>query len=446
MADNDNMCCQCEMRVSEYCKDCANIDIAQDDAALNCIADRFDGRSLQAVSVRLASSRSDEDEGEDSAKNFFSPYSLDTSDIDSSSVSTRHEFNSFMSVGSSPSDSPSRIQMTANRIRSCVHSDDQGTPRSSNDGSFDPEHMAVLKSHEQGIYDDFSIFNERCEKSRKPLDFETNDRIWYPPPPDDENSDADNNFFSYAGDDDDDEIGNSNGEFSASESLMTDSPRKDKLNEEHQEPLKTVVQGHFRALVSQLLQSEFNSTEKWLDIITSLAWQAANYVKPDTSRGGSMDPGDYVKIKCVATGSPNESIFVKGVVCTKNIKHKRMTSQYKNARLLMLGGALEYDRSHDQLSSIETLLQKEMDHLKMIVSRIEAHRPNVLLVEKSVASYAQEYLLAKEISLVSNIKRSLLERVSRCTGAPITPSITHISTARLGQCELFRLEKVSEEH
>ncbi|KAF5777306.1 putative 1-phosphatidylinositol-3-phosphate 5-kinase [Helianthus annuus] len=458
MADGDNMCCQCEIRVSEYCKDCANIDITQnvgddkvdasdssrqspDPPSLNCIGDRFDGRSLQAVSVRLAAARSDEDEAEDSAKNFFSPYSLDTSDVDSSSVSTRHEFNSFMSVGSSPSDSPSRIQIASNRIRSCVHSDDQGTPRSSNDGSFDQEqHMAVLKSHEHGMYDDFSIFNERCEKSRKPLDFETNDRIWFPPPPDDENSETDNNFFSYAADDDD-EVGDSNGEFSVSESLMTDKP-----NEEHQEPLKSVVQGHFQALVSQLLQSEFNSTEKWLDVITSLAWQAANFVKPDTSRGGSMDPGDYVKIKCIASGSPTESIFVKGVVCTKNIKHKRMTSQYKNARLLMIGGALEYDRSQDQLSSIETLLQQEMDHLKMIVSRIEAHRPNVLLVEKSVASYAQEYLLAKDISLVSNIKRSLLDRVSRCTGAPITPSIAHISTARLGQCELFRLEKVSEEH
>ncbi|KAI3696261.1 hypothetical protein L1987_79272 [Smallanthus sonchifolius] len=456
MADGHNMCCQCELRISEYCKDCANIDITQkfgdnktnqSDSSRQSPEPTFDGRSLQAVSVRHSSARSDEDEAEDSAKNFFSPYSLDTSDLDSSSVSTRHEFNSFMSVGSSPSDSPSRIQITSNRIRSYVHSDDQGTPRSSNDGSFDQEHMAVLKSHEQGIYDDFSIFNERCEKSRKPLDFETNDRIWFPPPPDDENNDADNNFFSYAADDDDDcEIGDSNGEFSANGNLMTASPRKNKPNEEHQEPLRTIVQGHFRALVSQLLQSEFNSTEKWLDIITSLAWQAANFVKPDTSRGGSMDPGDYVKIKCIASGSPTESIFVKGVVCTKNIKHKRMTSQYKNARLLILGGALEYNRSQDQLSSIETLLQQEMDHLKMIVTRIEAHRPNVLLVEKSVSSYAQEYLLAKEISLVSNIKRPLLERVSRCTGAPVTTSIAHISATRVGQCELFRLEKVSEEH
>lgn len=89
---------------------------------------------------------------------------------------------------------------------------------------------------------------------------------------------------------------------------------------------------------------------------------------------------------------------------------------------------------------------QENDHLRMIISKIEAFRPNVLLVEKSVSSYAQEYLLTKEISLVLNVKRPLLELIARCTGAHITPSIDNISTTRLGHCELFRLEKFSEDH
>lgn len=82
----------------------------------------------------------------------------------------------------------------------------------------------------------------------------------------------------------------------------------------------------------------------------------------------------------------------------------------------------------------------------MIISKIEALRPNVLLVEKSVSSYAQDHLLAKEISLVLNVKRPLLERIAQCTGALITPSVDNISTTRLGHCELFRLEKVCEQH
>lgn len=74
MADGDNMCCQCEVRVSEYCKHCANIEITQkfgdgkihpsdsprespEPPSPNCIGDRFNGRSLQAVTVRHSTAR-----------------------------------------------------------------------------------------------------------------------------------------------------------------------------------------------------------------------------------------------------------------------------------------------------------------------------------------------------------------------------------------------------
>ncbi|KAI7745225.1 hypothetical protein M8C21_029913 [Ambrosia artemisiifolia] len=407
-------------------------------ASVDCSGERLDGSSLKAVSVSRSTSRSDEDEGEYSSKNIISPYSLDASDVDSSSVNTIHGFYNFTSAGSSPSYSPCRTSFTSTRLSYSVQPDDQGTPRSITDGSFDRKPLvAVLESHHNGTQepdhastsDDLPIFRDQYE----PLDLENNGLIWYPLPLHDEEA----SFFSYADDDDD--------VFSSSDTLMSVLSESGKKTA-HIKPLENVVQGHFRALVSQLMQSEDVAADDWLDIITSLAWQAANFVKPDTSKGGSMDPGNYVKIKCIASGSPNESMFVKGVVCTKNIKHKRMTSQYKNPRLLILGGALEYQRAHDQLASMETLLQQEIDNLKTIISRIEARRPNVLLVEKSVSSYAQEYLLAREISLVSNIKLPLLERIARCTGASITPFVDKINTTRLGQCELFRLEKFTEHH
>lgn len=87
-----------------------------------------------------------------------------------------------------------------------------------------------------------------------------------------------------------------------------------------------------------------------------------------------------------------------------------------------------------------------MDHLKMAVAKIDAQHPNVLLVEKSVSRYAQDYLLAKNISLVLNIKRPLLDRISRCTGAQIVPSIDHLSSLKLGHCDLFHVDRFFEEH
>lgn len=82
----------------------------------------------------------------------------------------------------------------------------------------------------------------------------------------------------------------------------------------------------------------------------------------------------------------------------------------------------------------------------MAVAKIDSHNPDILLVEKSVSRFAQEYLLAKDISLVLNIKRSLLERISRCTGAQIVPSIDQLTSPKLGYCDLFHVEKFVEKH
>ncbi|CAK7326721.1 unnamed protein product [Dovyalis caffra] len=414
------------------------------------------------VSVRRSSSRSDEEEAEDSRKLFYSPlseYSHDISDIDSGSVSARLEFYNCKSVGSSPLDSPSRIDFTSYRVGHALQRGREGNPLSQSDGPFDQENMAILRRPDKrtedpentdDYSDDAPVLRDQYDKSQKPLDFESNGLIWFPPPPEDENDETESNFFTY--DDEDDDFGDSSAIFSSSSSFSSIFPSKEKQNEINKDPIKAVIHGHFRALVAQLLQGEGikasteENNEEWLDIVTTIAWQAATFVKPDTSRGGSMDPVDYVKVKCIASGNPRDSALLKGVVCTKNIKHKRMTTQYKNPRLLLLGGALEYQSVANQLASFNTLVQQENDHLKRIMSKIEALRPNVLLVEKSVSPYAQEYLLGKEISLVLNVKRPLLERIARCTGAHISPSFENISTTRLGHCELFRVEKVSEEH
>lgn len=82
----------------------------------------------------------------------------------------------------------------------------------------------------------------------------------------------------------------------------------------------------------------------------------------------------------------------------------------------------------------------------MAVAKIDAHQPDVLLVENSVSRYAQDYLLQKDISLVLNIKRPLLDRIARCTGAEKVPSVDHISSEKVGFCDKFHVERFQEDH
>ncbi|CAN4115567.1 unnamed protein product [Withania somnifera] len=294
-----------------------------------------------------------------------------------------------------------------------------------------------------------SSLNVAEDVNVEPVDFENNGVLWLPPEPEDEEDEKEALMYD---DDDGDAAGEwgcllSSSSFGSGECRSTD-----KSNEEQKKVVKNVVDGHFRALVSQLMQveglaiDEEDEKDSWLEIITSLSWEAATLLKPDTSKGGGMDPGGYVKVKYIASGRRGDSVVVKGVVCEKNVAHRRMTSKIEKPRILILGGALEYQRVSNHLSSFDTLLQQEMDHLKMAVAKIDVHQPDVLLVEKSVSRYAQEYLLAKGITLVLNIKRTLLERIARCTGSQIVPSIDHFSSKKLGYCDMFRVEKFFEEH
>ncbi|KAL6878222.1 hypothetical protein ACP4OV_012392 [Aristida adscensionis] len=251
------------------------------------------------------------------------------------------------------------------------------------------------------------------------VDFEMHELFWLPPEPEDEEDEMEADLFDE--DDDDDLVADEQCCIRTPSSFGSGEFRsRDRSSEEHRKVMKNVVDGHFRALISQLLQVENIALHEgddmgWLEIVTSVSWEAANFLRPDTSQSGGMDPGGYVKVKCLACGHRSESTVVKGVVCKKNVAHRRMTSQIEKPRLLLLAGALEYHRVTNQLSSIDTLLQQETDHLKMAVAKIVAQKPNLLLVENSVSRYAQDLLLEKNISLVLNIKQPLMQRIARCT-------------------------------
>ncbi|KAD4584915.1 hypothetical protein E3N88_22516 [Mikania micrantha] len=338
--------------------------------------------------------------------------------------------------------------------------DDYGSRKVHPDGVAADASNSLLQNSFERNEDEHDVSDE-CEASSSslyaaqgidsdPVDIEKNEELWLPPEPEDEEDERE--ALSFYDDDDENDNGDGVGEWGYGNSGSGEFRNRDRSNEEHKKAMKNIVDGHFRALVSQLFQAE-NPTvideddkDSWLEIITSLSWEAASLLKPDTSKGGGMDPGGYVKIKCLASGRPFDSMVVKGVVCKKNVAHRRMTSRIEKPRILILGGALEYQRVSNLLSSFDTLLQQEMDHLKMAVTKIDAHQPDVLLVEKSVSRYAQEYLLAKDISLVLNIKRPLLERIARCTGAQIVPSIDHLTSQKAGYCDMFHVEKFLEEH
>lgn len=204
---------------------------------------------------------------------------------------------------------------------------------------------------------------------------------------------------------------------------------------------------YYLKLAKQILVSlKVDELEKWVQILPVLAESAAAAV--DKVAGldfGVMEPKFFIKIKRVQGSSPEKSCIVQGVTCRKNVVHKKMPKLIRSPKVMLLRGSVEYQRVENQLSSFDTLMDQEKQHLQLAIARIMQHRPDVILVEQTMSRYAQDLLLQNNVALVLNVKSTLLERIARCTGGTIAPAqeLFKMSEGMMGSCSEFRVENIS---
>ena len=158
-----------------------------------------------------------------------------------------------------------------------------------------------------------------------------------------------------------------------------------------------------------------------------------------------MHPGEYVRCKKIPGGCVDSCGVVEtcGEMFAKNVAHKRMPSvRDGNVRVVLLSGALEYQRANaaPRLSSLDTLLDQEHEHLRGAVARINSVGADVLVVERTVARFARELLLERGVSLVINVKPSCVRRLERVTGAVAVSALDQLREECVGRCEAFKVE------
>ncbi|KAJ3024266.1 1-phosphatidylinositol-3-phosphate 5-kinase [Thoreauomyces humboldtii] len=198
---------------------------------------------------------------------------------------------------------------------------------------------------------------------------------------------------------------------------------------------------HMRRLLCQVLSESEMDPARWEDVLLNIMLKACDSIQPDVRAGDFIDIRHYVKIKKIPGGQPRDSEYVSGVVCSKNVAHKKMLRSISNPKILLLTFALEYQRVENQFLSLEPLLSQEREHLKILVSRVAALQPDVVLVEKTVSRLALEFFLESNIVVAYNVKASVIEAIARCTQADIISSMDKLALEpRLGTCESFSIK------
>lgn len=215
--------------------------------------------------------------------------------------------------------------------------------------------------------------------------------------------------------------------------------------------LSLSARSHARKILQQLMQDISLGDRKkreWEEVIMNILLKVTNNVQPDIRAGDDMDVRHYVKIKKISGGLPSDSFYVKGVVCTKNVAHKRMIKNIIQPRILILMFSLDYSRveMENQLLSIAPVISQEREHIRKLVGRIVALKPTLLLVKSTVSRLALEFLLEANIPVIHNVKHSVLEAVARCTQASIVTSVDKLQHGlSFGRCGSFEIRTIMHE-
>ncbi|KAG0032875.1 1-phosphatidylinositol-3-phosphate 5-kinase [Podila clonocystis] len=195
---------------------------------------------------------------------------------------------------------------------------------------------------------------------------------------------------------------------------------------------------HMRRLLRQLLtRFEIDNRDGWDEVIMKLVLKVSNCIQIL----GGMDVMQVVKIKKIPGGTAQDTLYINGVVCTKNLAHKQMSRTIQNPRVLILKFALEYQRVENHFISLEPIVNQEKEYLQHLVARIVALSPHIIVVEKTVSRLALELLQKHKVAVAYNVKPEVTDAIAHATGADIILSFDKlVKEPRLGTCGTFEVK------
>ena len=174
----------------------------------------------------------------------------------------------------------------------------------------------------------------------------------------------------------------------------------------------------------------------WRKVLNKLFKEVDKIQLTDT-----LDIRQYIKIKKILGGCIESSGIVDGMFITKTVDSRRMASNINNPKIALLMFPLEYLKQK-QFVSLRMVRSQESVYITNLVSRLASLGADVIVVGDSVCGLAEKQLKDNNITVISNTKPQVIERISRYTGASIYQSINDLffKKGKLGTCEKFEVK------
>ncbi|KAF1748453.1 hypothetical protein GCK72_024920 [Caenorhabditis remanei] len=207
-------------------------------------------------------------------------------------------------------------------------------------------------------------------------------------------------------------------------SLSLDESVMNAAKEEQRDNLEEFFRQNTERILDEVLKREFIREDMWREVILKTVQEVVQNVEVNVPAGDSMNLSDYVHVKKVCTREVQaDAEIIWGVACSKSLLYGNSEEEDSTTKttesVMIVSGSIEYERVSNKLSSIEPIIVQEEKFLEKQIDRIATKRASLILVEGGVSRIAAQLLNAKGIKVAVNVKMSILQRVSRATGADI---------------------------
>ena len=181
-----------------------------------------------------------------------------------------------------------------------------------------------------------------------------------------------------------------------------------------------------------------DNIDLWMNVLSNLLEHIDDIKLTDT-----LDIRQYVKVKKILGGKIRQTEVIDGLFMTKNIDSKKMSSSIRNPRIALLMFPVEYLKQKEQFISLRIIHAQQSVYITNLVSRLISLEPDIIVIGDSICGLAEKLLEEAGVTVMSNVKPQVIERISRYTKADIFQSVNDLffKKGKLGTCEEFAVKR-----
>ncbi|MEM2924815.1 MAG: thermosome subunit alpha [Methanocellales archaeon] len=160
---------------------------------------------------------------------------------------------------------------------------------------------------------------------------------------------------------------------------------------------------------------------------------------------------DNIKIEKVMGAGIADSQLIDGLIIDKERAHPGMPKLVKNAKIALIGEALEHKKTEVDAEisitspeQLKAFLDEEEKMLKNKVEKIKQCGANVLVCQKDIDDIAKHYLAKAGIYAIKQVKKSDMEKLAKASGGKIIQTVGELRESDLGQAEIVEERKIGD--